>query len=442
MPFREIVARYEPIPCYKMLIDCLSREPAAGREQGVAMNVLFISPGFPFEMPLFARGLAREGATVLGVGDQPESQIPAAARGALSAYLRVPMLWDEDAVVRAVKNWRLPVKIDRIACLWEPGMYLAARLRRELGLPGMTYEETVPFRDKERMKTILDEAGVRTPRHRKATTDQEVREAAKDVGFPLIIKPIAGAGSADTYKVRDQAHLDEIMPRIRHVPEVSVEEFVQGEEYTFDTICADGRLLYYNIAHYRPNVLTARSEEWISPQTVTRRDVETPEMKRGEKLGRAVLKALGFKTGFTHMEWFLTPKGEAVFGEIAARPPGGRSTELMNYGCDIDVFRGWAEAELTGKLTQKVERKFNAAVTFKRAQGQGYIRKIQGLDELVQDFGQHITCIDLLPVGAHRRNWKQTLVSDGYVIVRHPDLAYTEEMADRIGRELQLYASP
>ena len=157
-------------------------------------------------------------------------------------------------------------------------------------------------------------------------------------------------------------------------------------------------------------------------------------------MGVRVLQALGFSTGFTHMEWYRTADGEAVFGEIGARPPGARSVELMNYGCDFDSFTGWAEAVCTGRLTQPWERRYNAAIIFKRAQGNGHIQRIEGLERLLARFGEHITSVELLPIGAHRRNWLQTLISDGYVILRHPHLATTMEMVDRVGVELQLYA--
>jgi len=221
---------------------------------------------------------------------------------------------------------------------------------------------------------------------------------------------------------------------------VSVEEWIEGEEYTFDTICADGRILYYNVAWYRPKPIVGRSVEWISPQTVTLRDVDHPDLQGGIQLGLRVLKALGFHTGFTHMEWFRKPDGEAVFGEIAARPPGARSTELMNYGCDIDVFRGWAEAVVHGRWSQPMERKYNSAVIFKRAQGQGRIQRIEGLDSLLEHYGDWIVNVNLLPLGAPRRNWKATLISDGYVILRHPSLGACLEMADRVGTHLRLTA--
>jgi biotin carboxylase len=399
-----------------------------------------LSPGFPAEMPFFARGLARFGAEVIGVAEGPVEGLPQMTRDALAHYLRVPSLWDEQAVVAEVASFARRVRIDRVECLWEPGMMLAARLREALEVPGMGVEQTLPFRDKERMKEVLDAAGLRTPRHARESTASGCLEAAARIGYPVVVKPIAGAGSADTYMVPDQAEMEALLPRLRHVPVVSVEEYVEGEEYTFDTICAGGEILYDNIAWYRPKPIVARNVEWISPQTVTLRDIEAPALQPGRELGRKVLEALGFRTGFTHMEWFLTADGEAVFGEIGGRPPGARSVELMNYGCDIDVFDGWAEATLEGTLRQKIERRYNAAVIFKRAEGSGRIKAIEGLDRLLARFGEHVVSVELLPPGTPRRNWRQTLLSDGWLIVRHPSLEKTLAMADAVGTDLRLYA--
>lgn len=406
------------------------------------MNVLMISPGFPVEMVEFTAGLAHVGAHVIGLGEGPVEALPPKTRRSLRDYVRVASLWDEDAVVRELRSRSRGLRLDRVECLWEPGMILAARLREALGLPGLTVEQTVPYRDKETMKRRLETAGIRTPRHRSARSGPEVRAAAEAIGFPLIVKPIAGAGSADTHRVDDEAGLERVIASLGHVPEVSVEEFIEGEEFTFDTIAVDGEIAYYNVAWYRPRPLIGRTVEWISPQTVTLREPDAGPLAAGVRMGHEVLRALGFRSGFTHMEWFLKPDGEAVFGEIGARPPGARSVELMNYGCDIDVFAGWAEAVCHGRFSQPVERRYNAAVVFKRAHGAGRIRRIEGLDRLVARYRQHIVCVDLLPPGAARRNWKQTLVSDGYLILRHPDLEATLEMADRVGTDLQLWAEP
>jgi hypothetical protein len=404
------------------------------------MNVLMISPGYPPEMEQFARGLAAVGARVYGIGDTPQAGLTQTCRDALSGYLQLRNLWDEHQTVEAVRQWSRSVRIDRVECQWEPGMILAAKLREALGLPGMTTEQTIPFRDKETMKLRLDAAGIRTPRHARAHTAAQARDAAREIGYPVIIKPIAGAGSADTHRCGDDAELSRAIELTRHVEELSVEEFVEAEEYTFDTICAEGKILYWNVSWYRPRPLVQRQYEWITAQTIALREPGAPHLAGGVEMGRRVIDALGFRTGFTHMEWFRKADGEAVFGEIAARAAGARSTEIMNYSGDADVWRLWAEAVTTGRISQPVERRYNACISFKRAQGQGRIQRIEGLDRYMAEFGEHVVSCELLPVGAPRRNWKQTLLSDGWFILRHPDLATTLHMADRFGTDVQLIA--
>jgi formate-dependent phosphoribosylglycinamide formyltransferase (GAR transformylase) len=404
------------------------------------VNVLMISPGYPAEMAYFTRGLAQAGAAVIGLGDQAEGALPEPAAQALAHYLAVTSLADEDAVRGVVRQLARQVPISRVECLWEPYMILAARLREDLGLPGLTVAQTVPFRDKEQMKQLLDAAGLRTPRHQATGSVAGVRAAAGQLGYPLIIKPIAGAGSADTYRADSAAELDAILPMLRHVPQVSVEEFIDGEEFTYDTICAGGQVLFENICWYRPRPLLTKQHEWISPVTMALRDLDAPDLQDGRALGRDVLRVLGFRDGFTHMEWYRTAGGEVVFGEIGARPPGARTVDVMNYATDADLYLAWAEAVTGGRIERPVQRRYNAASIFKRAQGAGRITGYGGLDELLAEYGPHVAALDLLPVGAPRRDWRAMIISDGMVIVRHEDLAITIEMAEAFAAGLHLYA--
>ena len=104
--------------------------------------------------------------------------------------------------------------------------------------------------------------------------------------------------------------------------EASCEEYIEGEEFTYDTV-SSGEAGYENVAQYLPKPIEARSNEWISPVIITVRDYAQARL-RGVELG-AGARALRMGDGFTHMEWFLTPKGEAVFGEIGCRPAGAPS---------------------------------------------------------------------------------------------------------------------
>src|SRR5438093_6634226 len=107
-------------------------------------------------MPQFVRGLAQAGAHVIGLGDQPESALPPLSRASLHAYVQGPSFADEQGLVDLARRIAARTRIDLVESLWEPTMLVAARMREALSLPGMSVAETLPFRDKEHMKVVLD----------------------------------------------------------------------------------------------------------------------------------------------------------------------------------------------------------------------------------------------------------------------------------------------
>jgi hypothetical protein len=157
-------------------------------------------------------------------------------------------------------------------------------------------------------------------------------------------------------------------------------------------------------------------------------------------MGYQVIEALEFDTGFTHMEWYRKAGGEVVFGEIGARPPGAHQVDQMKYACDFDVFRTWGQAVTQGRIDAEIKRLYNVAIIFKRARGMGRITRIEGAETLQQRFGEHVVWNTLLPPGTPRRDWRKTLVSDGFIMLRHPDLQETLAMADAVGTDLQVFA--
>jgi biotin carboxylase len=404
------------------------------------MRVVFLAPAFPPEMIQYTRGLAEVGAEVHGVGDTPRQALPREVRPHLTDYLQVPRLLDEADVVERVSAWLRGRSVDRVLANWEVMVETAARLRERWGLPGMTPDVVRGFRDKELMKERVRAAGLRVPRSARVTTEREVRAAAEEIGFPLILKPIAGAGSADTYQVRTQAELDAAITAMRGIPEASCEEYVEGEEFTYDTVCIGGRPAFENVAAYLPKPLEARTLEWVSPVVITVRDMHQPRLAPGVTLGRQVLSALGMGDGFTHMEWFLTPRGEAVFGEIGCRPGGAHLVDEMNYTCDIDLFREWARVACWGRFEAPVERKYNVGIIFKRALGQGRITRIEGLGEWLLQAGPWAVEEKLLRPGTPRRNWKQTLLSDGLLMVRHPDWGEAHRLSMAAATGIRMFA--
>ncbi len=401
------------------------------------MDVVFLSPSYPPEMRQYTRGLAEVGARVWGIGDSAD--VGEVSRY-LAGYLQVPRILDEDDVIERASRWLRGKNLERVLANWELLVLLAARMRERWGVPGMSVDTVNAFRDKDVMKARVAAAGLRVPRAARATTSAEARAAAERIGYPLVVKPIAGAGSADTHLVTSPTELDRVLSSVRHVSELSCEEYVDGEEYTFDALSIGSTPAYENVAQYLPKPIEGRNQEWISPITITVRDTSAPRLRPGIELGRRVLEALGMEDGFSHMEWFLTPSGEVVFGEIGARPGGAHLVDQMNYTSDIDLFVEWARVACHRRFEATAERKYNCAMICKRAKGHGRITRIEGLDAFVTRYRAFLCDEQLLRPGTPRRNWRQTLLSDGFIILRHPEWDEALRMAREATTNITLYA--
>ncbi|MEZ4429011.1 MAG: hypothetical protein R3A51_15180 [Nannocystaceae bacterium] len=379
------------------------------------MKVVFLSPHYPPEMPEFTRGLAEVGAQVIGVGEASRAQLPDRVAHHLTAYLRVSRLFDEERTVAELVPELRRVGVDRIETLWEPLITLAARLREALDVPGMSYDTAIGFRDKSVMRARLAAAGLRVPHNARVRTVDETLRAARAIGYPVVIKPVAGAGTADTYGVHSEDEMRALLPSLGHVREASVEEFITGDEFTYDTVCIDGVPAFESVAQYHPRPLESRNQEWISPAQLVFRDPYQPAIMPGIQLGRAVLKALKMDTGFTHMEWFRKPDGEVVFGEIASRAPGAKLVDQMNYANDFDVYREWARTVCWRSFEGHPHRRYHVAAVFKRALGQGQIRRVEGLQALRTLCGPRLVveerCRSARPGGIGSRRCSPTVTS-------------------------------
>ena len=84
------------------------------------MDVVFIGPAYPAEMPHFTRGLAACGARVWGIGDTPRGLLAREVKEALHDYLHVPRILDDEDVIQRAHAWLRGRNIDRVESLWEP----------------------------------------------------------------------------------------------------------------------------------------------------------------------------------------------------------------------------------------------------------------------------------------------------------------------------------
>ena len=224
-----------------------------------------------------------------------------------------------------------------------------------------------------------------------------------------------------------------------HGGAVALEEFVEGHEGFYDTVCRDGRIVHEFITHYYPNVLEAMRERWISPQFIATNRLDAPGYEEVRQLGARVIDALGIGSSATHMEWFFGPKG-LRFSEIGCRPPGVGAWDLYCAANEIDVYFEWARAILGQPPAQRPSRRFSAGMIALRPDRDGQIAGYEGLDEIKRRYGGYMIDSHLPPPGTPTSPIEAGYMANAWMRLRHEDYDALRGILDDIGRRLQVRA--
>jgi formate-dependent phosphoribosylglycinamide formyltransferase (GAR transformylase) len=407
------------------------------------MNVVFVDPAFPPTQRHFVRALAEVGASVYGVGDRPGEWLDDELRSWMVHYHHVPNVTDVSAMTDAVRWIQDKVWVDRLEATIEAHTLAAAQVRENCGIPGTSVRTAWLCRDKPSMKEVLRAAGVPTAASTAASTADEVRDFARAVGYPLILKPRSGAGALDTTRVDDDAGLAAALGLFggQQVDSIAVEEFVEGHEGFYDTLAIDGAPALDFVSHYFPNVLEAMRERWISPQFLaTNRIDSVSDYQELRDLGRRVNEALGIGTSATHMEWFFGPKG-LKFSEIGCRPPGVGAWDLYSAANDLDIYRQWADSIVHGQIWGTPSRQYSAGIVALRPEQDGTISGYSGVEEIQGRHGEWVLDAHLPPPGTPTQPVAAGYMANAYVRMRHPDFDVLRGMLDDVGRTVHVHAS-
>lgn len=407
------------------------------------MNIVFVEPFFPRNQREFVRALAEVGATVVGVGEYPLDAMDDDLRGWMLHYAQVGSVTDVEAVTQAVRWLQDRLWVDRLEATVEAHTLPAARVREACSIPGTSVRTAWLCRDKPSMKQALREAGVPTAASTAADSAAQVHEFAEQVGFPLVLKPRAGAGAADTVRVGDTGELERALGVFggQGVESIAVEEFVEGHEGFYDTLTVGGAVVHDFASHYFPTVLEAMRNRWISPQFVATNRVDTvPDYAELRELGQRVVAALGIDTSATHMEWFFGPKG-LRFSEIGCRPPGVGAWDLYSAGNEMDLYREWATTVVHGRTDQPATRRYAAGIVALRPDRDGHISGYSGIDDAQDAHGQWVLDAHFPPPGTPTQPVEAGYMANAWVRMRHPDYDVLRDMLDDVGRTVRVHAA-
>ena len=404
------------------------------REYALAnmVTVAFVAPYLLETTNRFVEAAARLPGVELGlITNEAADRLPMQLRPHLAGHWRIDDALDPQQIAGAVRGLSQQIgPVQRLIGVLEQLQVPLAQVREHLQIEGVDVATAHNFRDKAQMKSVLRAAGVPCARHRLADSASTAVGFADEVGFPLVVKPPAGAGAKSTFRLDDAHDLRVWLEAAPPAPDqvALLEEFLTGDEGSYDSVMVDGTLVWDSVSNYLPTPLEVLRNPWIQWVVVMPRDIDVPEYADLRATARTALQALGLTTGLTHMEWFQRPDGTVAVSEVAVRPPGGQITSMLCYAHDVDLYSGWARLVVYGSFDPP-ERRWAVGTLFLRGHGTGKIREVHGLDGLPDELGALVVESRLPKPGQMSSS---SYEGDGHIMLRHPDTAVVTEALRRL----------
>ena len=385
--------------------------------------VIFVAPIFsPAASQMIEAAASLSGVQLAVIAQEPLERLSPMIAARLVGHWRVDDITNAEQIEWAARELSARLgPIHRLFGAYEQAQLPLALVRERLGIPGLPSAAAMNFRDKARMKDVLRAATVPVARHRLITQRADGIEFIAQVGFPIVVKPPAGAGAIATHRVSDFNELDALLttyPPSADKP-LLAEEFLRGTEHSLETVSIDGRPIWHSLTHYWPTPLTVLENPWIQWGVVLPREVDDPFFDDIRTIGDKALEALGMTTGVTHCEWFRRCDGTVAISEIAARPPGAQITTMIARAHDCDFVGAWARLMVEGTFVIPT-RKYAVATAYLRGQGTGRVVGIDGLNEVRRELGPLICDVALPKMGQVPNG---SYEGEGFIMLRHPDTA-------------------
>jgi len=316
-------------------------------------RILIVMGSYPGKRPMYER--ARELGIKLVVLDGPGHWTQAAVQeGLFETFIEVDLQPQTTLAERALQAAQASgLLFDGVATFWELAGPLTAFLAQALGVVGQPPAAVSAARNKIRTREACVAAGISSPRFARIKTCADLAQAAHQVGFPAVLKPVSAVSSIAAYRVDDEQALrwrytqtiHEITGRLKpngiHSDDMqeliwannfdmTLEEYLDGEEFDVDCLLCEGELVYAGVVYNLPQLYCM--------EVGTRTPAPFPAQQQAElvELTGQCLKALGFTTGAFHVEVKYTSAGPRLI-EINARLGGGQNYRINKLVWGVDL---------------------------------------------------------------------------------------------------------
>ena len=234
--------------------------------------------------------------------------------------------YDVEGTVNAAHEYHLNVNhIDGVICIATDVPLTVASVAEKLNLPGITTETARKCSDKFLMKESLLAGGIPISWFSLVKSVSELRSIISERGSSLVIKPVDSRGARGVIRVTESLDLEwafEHAKSISPTSRVMVEEFLEGQQYSTESIIMDEKNVTVGFAERNYEFLEELSPYIIENGGQQPAKIDKKELDSIVKLVEKSSQILGISNAISKGDVVMTKDGPKII-EIAPRLSGG-----------------------------------------------------------------------------------------------------------------------
>ena len=237
---------------------------------------------------------------------------------------------------------------------------------------GAKYEAIKKGEDRNLFKESMKKIGLDLPRSGLAYSLKEAQEIAREIGFPLIVRPsftLGGTGGGVAYNVEELGEVAARGLESSMIGEILVEESVLGwKEFELEVMrdLNDNVVVICSIENFDPMGIHTGDSITVAPaQTLTDK-----EYQRMRDAAIRVIREIGVETGGSNIQFAICPEdGRMVIIEM--NPRVSRSSALASKATGFPIAKiaaklavGYTLDEIPNDITRKTPASFEPAIDY------------------------------------------------------------------------------
>lgn len=220
-----------------------------------------------------------------------------------------------------------------------------------MGFPGHdSYENARTIHIKNKFRAMTESIGIRTPIIRKCSNREDVRQAVKEIGFPLLVKPVDLTGGKG---VKTCIELNETIEAFYEAMDVTredyviLEEFISGTCHGITTLIKNHKVVWHMIDNEQYGINKYLVLGACAPSDIPQY-AEFTLINDIEK----VAKHCDLVDGLFHVQFIMDDSSYPVMIDPCRRIPGDLYILLAKYTTGVDYPSEIVKAETGDELQE------------------------------------------------------------------------------------------